>query len=70
MCGAARVDAQPDKARELVAAYEGLPLAIRVAGARLARRPSWSIDRLVDELAEADERCELITEGEFGRQTR
>jgi tetratricopeptide (TPR) repeat protein len=50
VCGADRVSAESDAARELVDAYGGLPLAIRVAGARLAARPSWSVHRLVDEL--------------------
>ena len=50
VCGADRVSAEADAARELVDAYEGLPLAIRVAGARLAARPSWSVHRLVEEL--------------------
>lgn len=50
MCGAERVAAEPDLACQLVSAYEGLPLAIRVAGKRLAARPDWSMSRLLDEL--------------------
>ncbi|MCT2584398.1 hypothetical protein [Actinophytocola gossypii] len=53
ICGAARVDADPAAAAELVDAYEGLPLAIRVAGARLASHPKWTIRRLVEELRDA-----------------
>jgi tetratricopeptide (TPR) repeat protein len=53
VCGAARVAAEPDAVRALVETYEGLPLAIRVAGARLAARPGWPVGRLVDELREA-----------------
>lgn len=52
VCGAERVAAEPAAARELVELYEGLPLAIRVAGARLATRPGWSVSRLLDELRE------------------
>lgn len=50
VCGADRVAAEPEAARDLVDTYEGLPLAIRVAGARLAARPGWSVGRLLGEL--------------------
>jgi tetratricopeptide (TPR) repeat protein len=52
MCGAERVAAEPDAARDLVSAYDGLPLAIRIAGRRLAARPDWSMNRLLDELGD------------------
>ena len=50
VCGAERVAVEPDAAREVVETYEGLPLAIRIAGARLAARPGWSVATLLDEL--------------------
>lgn len=53
MCGAERVAAEPVAARELVEAYEGLPLAIRVAGS-LVKRSGRSIAALVDELRGVD----------------
>lgn len=37
MCGADRVAAEPEAARQLVEAYDGLPLAIRVAGSLVKR---------------------------------
>lgn len=41
--GRDRVDAEPDAAREVVRRCGHLPLAIRLAGSRLTRRPSWSL---------------------------
>ncbi|WP_214320912.1 AfsR/SARP family transcriptional regulator [Nonomuraea sediminis] len=51
--GPARVAAERDAAVDLVAACGFLPLAIRIAAARLAARPGWTLawlrDRLMDE---------------------
>ncbi|MEW9550575.1 BTAD domain-containing putative transcriptional regulator [Nonomuraea sp. NPDC050783] len=59
IAGAARVAAEPEAARAIVAACGGLPLAVRVAGARLAARPGWSLQelrrRLADETTLLDE---------------
>ncbi|MDP4500506.1 AfsR/SARP family transcriptional regulator [Nonomuraea turcica] len=41
--GQRRIAAEPDAADEVVAACGGLPLALRLAGARLAARPDWSM---------------------------
>lgn len=55
----ARVDAEPDSAAEVVATCGGLPLAVRIAGARLAARPFASVaamaGRLRDERRRLDE---------------
>jgi DNA-binding SARP family transcriptional activator/tetratricopeptide (TPR) repeat protein len=48
-----RVDAEPAAAVEVVRRCGCLPLAIRLAGARLAHRPSWRIADLVRRLAES-----------------
>ncbi|WP_424186869.1 tetratricopeptide repeat protein [Actinokineospora sp. G85] len=53
LCGADRVDAQLDQARELVAAYEGHPSAIKAAAGRLRLRASWPVSRLLTELRRA-----------------
>ncbi|GAA1957494.1 hypothetical protein GCM10009838_11880 [Catenulispora subtropica] len=47
--------ADPETVAELMRRYGGLPLAIRVAAARLRHRPSWSIADLLDNPAPTDE---------------
>ncbi|MGC1212525.1 MAG: BTAD domain-containing putative transcriptional regulator [Micromonospora sp.] len=48
--GADRVGAEPDAAAEVVRRCGHLPLAIRLAGARLAHRPRWRIADLAERL--------------------
>jgi DNA-binding SARP family transcriptional activator/tetratricopeptide (TPR) repeat protein len=59
MVGAARVAAEPEAAYALVDLCGGLPLAIRIAGGRLASRPTrplgWLTDRLADRRRRLDE---------------
>jgi DNA-binding SARP family transcriptional activator/tetratricopeptide (TPR) repeat protein len=57
IAGPSRASAEPDSARDLVALCAGLPLALRIAGSRLASRPHWSIGDLVGQIA--DERSRL-----------
>jgi tetratricopeptide (TPR) repeat protein len=57
MLGAERLNAELNAATELVRLCGGLPLALRVAGARLAARPHWTIAHLVERLS--DERRRL-----------
>jgi tetratricopeptide (TPR) repeat protein len=51
IAGAERVAAEPEAAASLVQVCGGLPLALRVAGARLAARPSWSLGMLANRLS-------------------
>ncbi|MGV9806360.1 AfsR/SARP family transcriptional regulator [Micromonospora chersina] len=51
LVGARRVEADPDGASEMVRLCGGLPLAIRLAGTRLAHRPAWSMSDMVRRLA-------------------
>ncbi|GAB3951531.1 hypothetical protein GCM10027614_53660 [Micromonospora vulcania] len=46
-----RVSAEPEAAAEVVLRCGHLPLAIRLAGARLAHRPRWRVRDLADRLA-------------------
>jgi DNA-binding SARP family transcriptional activator/tetratricopeptide (TPR) repeat protein len=52
VAGASRVSADPDGARELARLCGHLPLALRIAGARLADRPHVGVRRQIAELAE------------------
>jgi DNA-binding SARP family transcriptional activator len=54
-----RVRAEPDAAAEVVTRCGHLPLAIRLAGARLAHRPTWRVRDLADRLGDAHS---LLTE--------
>ncbi|GLW96726.1 BTAD domain-containing putative transcriptional regulator [Microtetraspora sp. NBRC 16547] len=57
VAGRERVRAEPDEAAEVVRLCAGLPLAVRIAAARLATRPHWAISDLARRLA--DERRRL-----------
>jgi DNA-binding SARP family transcriptional activator len=57
--GADRVAAEPDAVRDLVRLCAHLPLAVRIAAAKLATRPYWPIGQMVhrmrDEMRRLDE---------------
>jgi len=55
--GPGRVEAEPQATRELLELCGNLPLAVRIAGNRLARHPHWSIASLAARLR--DERTRL-----------
>lgn len=59
VAGPERLVREPDAARDVVAYCTGLPLALRIAGARLAARPrlpmAWLADRLADPAARLGE---------------
>lgn len=55
-----RVDQQPADARALVDLCAGLPLAVRVAGARLAARPRRPINAMVRALAREQDRLNVL----------
>ncbi|RAJ44699.1 NB-ARC domain-containing protein [Kitasatospora sp. SolWspMP-SS2h] len=52
ICGSERIAADPVSADRIVAACGGLPLALRIAGARIATRPAWPLSALASRLAE------------------
>lgn len=56
--------AQPEALRRLVQLCGGLPLALRIAGARLIARPHWTTQRLVAALEDA--RLDGLTYGPTG----
>lgn len=61
--GATRVAAEPAATDEVLAACVGLPLAIRIAGARLATRSAWSVRTLADRLADERRRLDELRVG-------
>jgi tetratricopeptide (TPR) repeat protein len=56
-----RVARQPDQAQSLVDLCGGLPIAVRVAAARLATRPKWSVARVVTELSDERRRLDALS---------
>jgi tetratricopeptide (TPR) repeat protein len=57
LCGADRLAADESATKDLARQCDYLPLALRIAGARLAARPSWPVRALTERLA--DERTAL-----------
>lgn len=63
VAGEERVAAEPEAAARVVEACGRLPLALRVAGARLAARQQWPVARLADRLAPQERRLEELRFG-------
>jgi hypothetical protein len=63
--GSERVAAEPESAAEIVGFCGRLPLAIRVAGARLAARPGWPLAQLAGLLADARRRLDQLAAGDL-----
>ena len=59
--GADRLRAEPEAGRELVELCGGLPLAIRIAGARLTSRAHWGVDMLVTRLRNTVRRLDELS---------
>ncbi|HEX6518535.1 MAG TPA: BTAD domain-containing putative transcriptional regulator [Streptosporangiaceae bacterium] len=58
--GDARVDAEPDSVNRVLAICAGLPLALRIAAARLASQPDRTIGELADRLADTAHRLDVL----------
>jgi len=63
--GAGRLEAEPEATAQVLAACAGLPLAIRIAGARLAVRAGWTIQTLARRLADERRRIDEFTVGDL-----
>jgi DNA-binding SARP family transcriptional activator len=64
--GSDRVTAEPQATAELVDLCGGLPLALRIVGARLAARPHWQIDHLVRRLTDKARRLDELAHRGLG----
>ncbi|GAA4203127.1 BTAD domain-containing putative transcriptional regulator [Streptosporangium oxazolinicum] len=64
VAGPERIAADPEAALRIVRQCGGLPLALRVAGARLASRRQWSVARLADRLADEQRRLDELAVGD------
>jgi transcriptional regulator with XRE-family HTH domain len=65
IAGRQRIADDPQTAARLVRLCGYLPLAIRIAGARLAARPTWPLQVMVGKLADATRRLEELSTGEL-----
>ncbi len=65
VAGTDRVEAEPAAAERIVELCGRLPLAIRIAGARLATREHWSLDRLAGRLADERGRLDELHAGDL-----
>ncbi|WP_447008892.1 NB-ARC domain-containing protein [Saccharothrix sp. DSM 118769] len=64
-----RVVDEPDPAEALVDMCGGLPIAVRVAAARLATRPQWSVRKVLAELGDERRRLSVLSAPELSVQT-
>ncbi|WP_107397402.1 AfsR/SARP family transcriptional regulator [Streptomyces acidiscabies] len=62
--GADRAAAEAEAAEQLVKLCGGLPLALRITAARLRNRPRWTLQYLVDRLADETRRLYELSTGE------
>src|SRR5215469_2441662 len=63
--GTERAGAEPGPVRDVLAVCAGLPLAIRIAGARLTARRGWSVRTLADRLADQRRRMDELAAGDL-----
>ncbi|MEO3868753.1 BTAD domain-containing putative transcriptional regulator [Nonomuraea sp. B12E4] len=64
VAGPERIAADQDAALRVVRQCGGLPLALRICGARLASRRQWSVARLADRLADEQRRLDELAAGD------
>jgi transcriptional regulator with XRE-family HTH domain/tetratricopeptide (TPR) repeat protein len=65
IAGGRRVSAEPAASQAIVAACGGLPLAVRMAGARLAARPEWEVRTLAERLSDESRRLDELRHGDL-----
>ncbi|GAA5097837.1 AfsR/SARP family transcriptional regulator [Nocardia iowensis] len=65
IAGLRRVAAEPAAVDSVLTACGGLPLAVRIVGARLAARPNWSISSLAERLDDEKQRLGTLRSGDL-----
>ncbi|GGT07045.1 SARP family transcriptional regulator [Planobispora rosea] len=66
VAGAERVHAEPAAAARLAGLCGYLPLALRIAGARLSVHPHWTLERLARRLGDEARRLDELKHGDMG----
>ncbi|MCQ9129542.1 AfsR/SARP family transcriptional regulator [Streptomyces hilarionis] len=69
VAGRERTGSQPERAAEIVALCGRLPLAVRIAGARLAARPHWAPGQLAGRLRDERRRLNELRAGDLELRT-
>jgi tetratricopeptide (TPR) repeat protein len=65
LAGPRRISAEPEQAICIVEACGHLPLAVRVAGARLSARPAWPLQQMADRLTAARRPLDELSVGDL-----
>ncbi|APE32902.1 hypothetical protein BOX37_01755 [Nocardia mangyaensis] len=65
IAGAARIEAEPEAVAAVLDACGGLPLAVRIVGARLAARPAWTVHSVAERLRDTAGRLSVLRTGEL-----
>jgi hypothetical protein len=65
VAGESWIDAEPAAAAALVSACGRLPLALRIAAARLAARPQWTVGGLMARFADEHRRLDELSYGDL-----
>ncbi|MGW5654873.1 BTAD domain-containing putative transcriptional regulator [Streptomyces humi] len=69
VAGERRTGGEPERAAEIVTLCGRLPLAVRIAGARLAARPHWAPGRLAGRLRDERRRLNELSAGDLELRT-
>ncbi|GAB3410439.1 AfsR/SARP family transcriptional regulator [Flindersiella endophytica] len=69
LVGEQRVAAEPGSAAEIVRSCGWLPLAVRIAGARLTSRPDWTLGTLAGRLRDERDRLDVLQHADLAVRT-
>jgi DNA-binding SARP family transcriptional activator/Tfp pilus assembly protein PilF len=69
LAGHDRVAAEPEASAQVARCCGYLPLALRIAGARLAARPTWPVAALAERLADTQRRLDELQVAQAGVRT-